>query len=440
MRGIAFAGAGLFAVMVLPCRAGAGAVIFRGDFESGSRSGFQEDIEGDGEYEIVSSPEPVRAGKYSCKYTLRKARRVELVPRGCTAPVGSERWYGFSIFIPEDWVANRRKDEVVAQWHASPDRDKGENWRSPPLAVRTKGNGWQVTCIWDSKPLSNSGVEGSTTIWRGNIEKGRWTDWVFHVRWSYRDDGLVEVWKNGQLLKRREGPNCYNDKGGLYFKWGIYHTLENRVLYNDEFRMGDEKAGYRAVAPPGSRLPPALAARLARTRPAEPSGPTVWDIAARMARAKPAAAAGPLSGFAGPVSDARRRAMEGDGEAAAGDMEALAREAKAEAAKGALARIARGLRATARLKKWIVEGVAAGRHEATFVNLLGKPTRGRVIGADQSGLTVRAAGADFPVTWGALGAKKLAALAVKYAAEGDADAAAAIEDFRAAFGLDAEGR
>ena len=157
MRGIAFAGAGLFAVMVLPCRAGAGAIIFRGDFESGSRSGFQEDIEGDGEYEIVSSPEPVRAGKYSCRYTLRKARRVELVPRRCTAPVGSERWYGFSIFIPEDWVANRRKDEVVAQWHASPDRDKGENWRSPPLAVRTKGNGWQVTCIWDSKPLSNSG-------------------------------------------------------------------------------------------------------------------------------------------------------------------------------------------------------------------------------------------------------------------------------------------
>lgn len=433
-----FVGAGLAGAMLLPCRPGQAGVIFRGDFESGSRSGFQEDIEGDGEYEIVTSPEPVRAGKYSCKYVLRKARRVELVPRRCTAPVGSERWYGFSIHIPKDWVANRRKDEVVAQWHASPDRSKGEPWRSPPLAVRTKGNGWQVTCIWDSKPLSIPRVEGSTTIWKGSIEKGQWTDWVFHVKWSYRDDGLVEVWKNGTLLKRREGPNCYNDKGGLYFKWGIYHTLENRVLYNDEFRMGDEKADYRTVAPPGSRLPAALAARSSPRRPAKDAGPSVWEIAAKMAKARPAAPKDPLARFEASIRDAREKARKGDEEAAAGAVEALVVEAKAKEAKEALAQLARGFRAAASLRRWIIEGVGTGRHEATFIDLLGRPMRGRVTGADESGLTFRAVGADFPAAWDALGPKKLAALATKYAPEGDPDAAAALEDYRAAFGLAAE--
>ncbi len=428
--------AGFVGFLVFACALSRAGTIFRGDYESGSRSGFQEDIEGDGEYEIVTVPEPVRAGKYSCKYVLRKARRVELVPRRCTAPVGSERWYGFSIFIPADWVANRRKDEVVAQWHASPDRDKGEPWRSPPLAVRTKGNGWEVTCIWDSKPLSIPRVEGSTTIWRGNIAKGRWTDWVFHVRWSYGDDGLVEVWKNGELLKHREGPNCYNDKGGLYFKWGIYHTLENRVLYNDELRIADGKAGYEAVAPPGSRLPVALAVRKRLTRPKEDSGPSVWEIAAkRMAEAKKAAVCDPLAEFAESIEDARDRARKGDEDGAAGAVEALVQGAGTEEAKEALGRIARGFRAAAQLRHWIVDGVAAGRQQTAFVDLLGRPARGRVVGADESGLVLSVAGTEISVPWGTLSAKRFAALARKYS---PGDEAAALDDFRAAFGTGEE--
>lgn len=247
----------------------AGGVIFTGDFEGGSRAGFSEDIEGNGEYEIVAQPEPVRSGKHSCKYMLHRARRVELVPNNCTAPVDSERWYGFSIYVPADWSAAARRDEVVAQWHASPDLDEGEDWRSPPLAVRTKGTMWQVTCRWDSKHISDGNTaEGNEMLWSGAIDRGQWTDWVFHIKWSWKQDGIVEVWKNGQLLKRREGPNCYNDKGGLYFKWGIYHTEEDRTLYNDELRIADGTATYETVAPPGSRVPNVRPVRAAASRAA----------------------------------------------------------------------------------------------------------------------------------------------------------------------------
>ncbi len=48
---------------------------------------------------------------------------------------------------------------------------------------------------------------------------------------------------------RREGPNCYKDVQGLYFKWGIYHTEGHRVLYNDELRIGDARARWEDVAP-----------------------------------------------------------------------------------------------------------------------------------------------------------------------------------------------
>ena len=437
-----FRTAGLIGLMLSPCRPCAAGVIFRGDYESGSRAGFSQEIQGSGEYEIVTGPEPVRAGKYSCRFTLRKSQRVELVPRRCTAPVGSERWYGFSIYIPNDWVDNRRKDEVVAQWHATPDRDKGEPWRSPPLAVRTFSNIWRISCLWDSKPLSIPRIEGGAPIWKGPIEKGQWTDWVFHIKWSYRDDGLVEVWKNGTFLNRRQGPNCYNDKRGLYFKWGIYHTRENRVLYNDELRIGDERTGYRTVAPPGSRLPLALSRARRPKRSPKGSGPDIWQIIAKMSKAKASAGQDPLAEFAEPIEEARKRAREGDEDGAARAVEDLIKGAKKEATKEALARMARGFRASSQLRNWIIEGVVAGRHEATFATLLGKPMRGRAIGADESGLTLLVAGAEFPVAWGAMKPERLAALAGKYAS-GDGrglspEAAAALEDFYMAFGLATE--
>jgi len=66
---------------------------------------------------------------------------------------------------------------------------------------------------------------------------------------------LVEVWQNNKLVATRKGPNCYNDRRGTYFKWGIYHTKNHRVLYNDEFRMGDEQSTYGDVIPEGPRTP-----------------------------------------------------------------------------------------------------------------------------------------------------------------------------------------
>jgi len=82
---------------------------------------------------------------------------------------------------------------------------------------------------------------------------------VFHVKWSHKSDGILQVWKDGQLIVDKKGPNTYNDQVGPYFKIGVYKpdwkenpqasNTDKRVLYFDQVRIGDNNAGYSAVTP-----------------------------------------------------------------------------------------------------------------------------------------------------------------------------------------------
>ena len=85
-----------------------------------------------------------------------------------------------------------------------------------------------------------------------------WTDWVVHARWSFRDDGLLEIWKDGEKIIEQHGPNTYNDQRGMYFKIGIYKPpwdkpvksdVDRRVVVHDEIRIAGPGARYADVAP-----------------------------------------------------------------------------------------------------------------------------------------------------------------------------------------------
>jgi len=241
------------------------ALIFTGDFETGSLKGWGKELGRD--YSATVVKKPTRAGKYAVRFKLHKddpivanSRRAELTLK--KEPGGKvERWYGFSIFLPKDYKRDPTP-EIVTQWHASPDLDDGEVWRSPPLAVLTRDGQWQVNWRWDAdRIMKRSRPDGSKSENLGKYKTGTWTDWVFHVKWSWESDGLLEAWKNGKKVIRYEGPIGYNDKRGVYFKTGIYKwvwkralerdrsTTTKRITYVDEIRIGSEKAAYRDVAP-----------------------------------------------------------------------------------------------------------------------------------------------------------------------------------------------
>jgi Polysaccharide lyase len=243
-------------------------VLFVGDFEDGKLvHGQHWNVAGNAP-EITS--EEVRAGHYAMKTTLDRDNspinfRTEIRPLTPDPIKQKDYWYGFSIFLPKDFVADPVW-QIVAQFHDNPD-NAAEKGRNPMLAFFVNDGVWTITSRWDSKPTTIKDAkgkwvyEGDQSYVIGPYDVGVWTDWVLHVKWSYLDDGVLEIWQNGKLVvSQLNNPNCYNDQIMPFFKMGLYSgwkdptakgIVRKRVLYHDEFRMAGPGGSYADVAPGG---------------------------------------------------------------------------------------------------------------------------------------------------------------------------------------------
>lgn len=218
---------------------------------------------------------PGRPGKKAARYELHfgdpktaNGTRAERVYKGNNRigkVGGPDEWYGFSIYLPPDYGVDSGRSwnlysdafEILAQWHSTP--DAGEVSPSPPLSIATDGRNWRIISVSSSTQILTSNTGNFKSLWTGAWQAGTWTDWVIHVKWSYQDDGFLEIWKDGRQVVNYRGPNAYNDRGNNYFQWGIYKPLWNsgrtslstRVVYNGELRIGDSTSSYAEVAPQG---------------------------------------------------------------------------------------------------------------------------------------------------------------------------------------------
>ena len=227
-----------------------GSTRFKSDFESDldgwKLSDFEHPDSG-----IVSTPnQNEQISENSVKFVLEEPdKREELALE--PVPYNSEITYHFRIFLPESYV-NDPTSEIVAQWHAVPDFELGETWSKtgPVLVLLTEDGKWKLGRKWDSREIIREQgqqgyieVEGSENYDLGEYQTGVWTDWTFHVRWSYEADGLVEVWQDNNLVVRETGPNAYNDEIGPYLKIGLYNkkwqdsSLTQRELYYDDVEV-----------------------------------------------------------------------------------------------------------------------------------------------------------------------------------------------------------
>lgn len=209
-------------------------------------------------------PKPVRCGKRALWIRLRRAdpmrskgKRSELaVPY--VFSLAKDYWVGFSVFLPEDWKEDFQGD-VVTQFFATEDRHLGERPRSPALALRIKKGSWVITNRYDPSPVTVSNSAPQRIVWQGRFRRRTWTDWAFHLRFSFKEDGLIEVYKNKKLLTSARGPNTYNDEVGPIMKMGVYKAPWNdpstpsatsiRVIYFDEVRIGTFEADLAKVSP-----------------------------------------------------------------------------------------------------------------------------------------------------------------------------------------------
>ncbi|MER2998964.1 heparin lyase I family protein [Pontibacter populi] len=163
---------------------------------------------------------------------------------------GNDRWYSFAAYFPSSDYARDTKAESLTQWHAWPDFDLGENWRSPALGFQNINDKFVLDIGYNVNKVS-TGVQSKKSYDLGTVTKDKWHEFVFHIIHSYGEDGLVEVWHNGTKVLEHRGGNSYNDAQLPYWKIGIYKWAWNdeqttdtnkRVLYYDNIKVGNEKA------------------------------------------------------------------------------------------------------------------------------------------------------------------------------------------------------
>lgn len=208
-------------------------------------------------YGITKTNNFARSGNYSMRVELKKtdqdaagSKRSEARRASNDEPTLQERWYGMSFYLPTDYVADPMA-ELLTQWQSL----KGV---SPPLAIWTQNGKWYV--VRHILCSSSSGVCQQTPVSLGEYQKEKWTDFVVHVKWSIKSDGLIEIWKDGVKVYTYSGINSYQDRTtGNYMKTGIYKwgwksnpsgsNTTKRVICVDDVRIGNQYSTFRDVSP-----------------------------------------------------------------------------------------------------------------------------------------------------------------------------------------------
>jgi hypothetical protein len=227
------------------------------------------------DFSIERTNKFVRNGEHALRFYLKPTpldqwplgeatHRAELAPRE-KSPFprypgeGEERWYGFSVFFPEEFVFAPAALEndlrfMFAQWqHGS----EG----SPAIALEVHGDKIAVS--------RSEGISLETKFvppaFIGKIERGKWTDYVVQIKWS-KTDGFARIWMNDQLRFEKSGIQTIyqNLEIGGGFKIGIYHWrwkikesvvnslnagITYREIYMDEVREFLGSNAYDVVAP-----------------------------------------------------------------------------------------------------------------------------------------------------------------------------------------------
>lgn len=125
---------------------------------------------------------------------------------------GSEWWYGWSIYVPSDYVNVYPTKVALGQFHQE---------KAHPV--------WMFQNADGGYSLDNQ-VHGSTSAYYPLISeeelRGHWHKIEIQVRWSRSDDGFFRVWVNGTQKVDYAGATMSADQ--VYFKYGLYRSFLSR--------------------------------------------------------------------------------------------------------------------------------------------------------------------------------------------------------------------
>lgn len=215
---------------------------------------------------VVGRDFPQRDGEYSLGIRAERdwpwnlKPRIEISSHDHTFfEKNTEYWIAWSIYLPDDgsYEFDSQMPEVLLQVHGDND-GCDEGGMGPPHALRPLNGRWRWDVRWDPERCMSSTPLGREVIDMGPQELGRWTDFVARFVFSHGDDGVTQVWRDGELLVDRvDMPNHYNNAKGPYVKLGFYKAdwvegptdVESRTLYIDAIRVYEGPDGFDEVHP-----------------------------------------------------------------------------------------------------------------------------------------------------------------------------------------------
>lgn len=182
--------------------------------------------------------------------------------------VDREYWIGASILIPEDWVSDSINfEDVFLQVHKNPDVNgpgtcEPGYYGTQPIQLDLRGTQWHFKHL---KSNLNAKKFGDYVVRAelGPVSKGRWTDFIFNLKFAYGNDGFQKIWIDGKDVYNYTGSTICagkdkSDKAAnmAYLLVSLYKAnwensphVETRTVYYDEIRVGNSSASYTDVAP-----------------------------------------------------------------------------------------------------------------------------------------------------------------------------------------------
>jgi hypothetical protein len=143
---------------------------------------------------------------------------------------GRDQWWAHSTYFPNNFVIppsdGTRKFNLFFQYHHT----GGTGQPNMAAEVMSGTNGGLRLRIYGGASVNTEQKRVSL----GPIQKNVWYDFVYHVKWSSRSDGIFDAWLNGRKVLTHRGPTLYAGQG-CYVKPSNYHSAfgtENAVIHD----------------------------------------------------------------------------------------------------------------------------------------------------------------------------------------------------------------
>ena len=204
--------------------------------------------------QIVSSKEghPTRSGRYSLRFevrdgdcnrnenwddcsTDRSRHELSQSPGGAYQDhqyEGDDYWYSWSILMPPSPLKKGNAIAFLGQFNS-------DNAARFYIEDFSEGLGFRFS------DETNNIIEQDVLVRNSEI-RSQWTDILVHALWSSSDNGLMEVFINGETKWSMAGPNMAGATN-TYFDFGIYNAfisececdaMPTQIVYFDDIRRG----------------------------------------------------------------------------------------------------------------------------------------------------------------------------------------------------------